>query len=176
MVVGINRYGQKNSEAENLLREGTAHCEEETTVLECIAAHATANKEAMMVVGRARCNKACREIELLSTSSTPMQLCSSSPTTTDDRNTLLCQRICCIDLERASGIRVYTDNCIACSARIFEAGNKLAGVRQRPVLHCNLEGLEVIKLLPKRTALMTGMGGGDGERDMVIEIDRWQRD
>jgi len=41
-------------------------------------------------------------------------------------------------------------------------------VRQRPVLHCNLEGLEVIKFLPKRTALMAGVGGGDGERDMVI--------
>jgi len=48
MVAGTNRYGQKNSGAENLLCEGTVHCEEET-VLECIAAHASANKEATKV-------------------------------------------------------------------------------------------------------------------------------
>jgi len=31
----------------NLLREGTVHCEEAATVLDCVAAHARANKEAM---------------------------------------------------------------------------------------------------------------------------------
>jgi len=29
---------------------------------------------------------------------------------------------------------------------------------------------------PTPMALVTGIGGSDGERDMVIEIDRWQRE
>ena len=52
----------------------------------------------------------------------------------------------------------------------------MRGSDKCPVLHRGLEDLRSSSPCPIYMALMTGTGGGDGERDIVMAIDQWRRD
>ena len=122
------------------------------------------------VVGRTRCYQPFRELELLSTGRTPVQLCSSSIPTTVTHS--IATEYVALTLKGhpvesactpTTVLRVLSD--------FLKRKVNLRGSDSAQSCIAVLKDLKLSNSCPMCRALTTGMGGGVGERDIVMAID-----